>query len=112
MKHVLLAIVAVLLTSCSTSPTIQPQKIVTVVKPVPVVPTPPSVPECELLVRQLTPLSAENPGLVGQAYKHDMLCLITRDQQMRQILAVYTELSKKSDLTTQQINEAFAAINK
>jgi hypothetical protein len=110
MKKLILPLLVALLAGCSTVPVTPIQKVVVVDKPIPVVPPPPVVPPCDLLVKKLTAADAKTPGLVGEAYKHDMLCLITRNNQQAHILDVYTQLSKKADLSTIEINQAFTKL--
>lgn len=101
-KVILVSACAAILVGCGT-----PQiKIVTVDKPIPVIPSPPKVPECTYLVDALTPETA-TPGDVGEAYKHDMTCLRATNSMFRQIVNAYKEAADSTAPIVEEITKAF-----
>lgn len=97
---------AVLVAGCACDPVIKTE-IVTVNKPIPFIPPPPEVPQCDFMVDKLTPADAKNPGKVGQAYVHDMTCLRARNNIDNVILDQYAIGSVKFDEAKKRIDELY-----
>lgn len=101
--------VSVLLAGCGT--TVIKKEIVTVDKPVPFIPAPPSVPPCVSQVDKLVPEDAKDPGKVGQAYKYDMVCYRQRIRILELILDQYKAGSQNFDKINEEITALYAKIN-
>lgn len=96
--------VALVLVGCSSTPIVKTQ-IVTVDKPIAIIPKPPVVPKCDFLVDTLVTLDVGDPGKIGQYYKHDMLCLRKTNQLYQLILDQYNQSSQNFDTINEQINK-------
>lgn len=86
--------------------------VIVVDKPFPACPKPPETASYDLWVDQLTDADINDPGKVGQAYKHDMLYLRQRIIVDQQILDQYNKTSVNYDQTKQQIDKAYESLNK
>lgn len=80
-------------------------EIVYVSKPVMYVPPPPKLPQVELQVDKLKTTDRNDPGLVGQAYKHDTAYLRSYKKTCDATLAVYEQSSGNFDSVNKMIDE-------
>lgn len=99
-----------LVTGCGFMPIVR-TKVVTVNKPVLVIPTPPKVPKVEYEVDKLTPEDAKQPGKVGQAYVHDMTYLRAVVPIYESILAQYAASSVEFSDVNKKIQELYSQID-
>lgn len=106
MKTILTIMMIFLTMGCS----VRPVEIVTIDKPIPVCPVPPPVPEYEYWVDDLTSNDFNDPGKVGQAYKHDMIYLRKRVEIDNMILEQYRTVSENYDEAEKTINNAFRGL--
>lgn len=110
MKTILILLAAsVLLAGCNTTPVIKTE-IVTVNKPIPFIPPPPTVPTIVYEVDKLSPTDNVFPGKVGQAYVHDMTFLRKRIEiddlifdQYRKGSAEFAEIEKRIHQLYQEV---------
>lgn len=102
-KTLIACIVAVLLVGCGT----QQIKLVPVDKPIPIIPVPPTVPQCDYMVDKLTPADATEFGKVGEAYRYDMTCARATNSMLRQIVNAYKEAATATKPVLDEINAAF-----
>lgn len=109
MKIIASLCIALALTGCACDPVVKTE-IVTVNKPIPFIPTPPTVPKCEYLVDQLTPADAKTPGRVGQAYVHDMACLRSVNEIQSMIIDQYRKGSISFEEASKRINDMYRQV--
>ena len=102
-KTLIACVVAVLLAGCGTNQI----KLVPVDKPIPIIPVPPVVPQCDYMVDKLTPADATDPGKVGEAYRYDMTCARATNSMLRQIVNAYKEAATATKPVLDEINAAF-----
>lgn len=109
MKNALIATaiaVTLALSGCAFDQKIVIQKeIVTVDKPIPFVPKPPTVPPFVSQVDQLTMADAIDPGKVGIAYKYDMT-------QLRALISIYKMILDQYNMSSQDFDKINAEIDK
>ena len=103
-KYLITLIAAVSLVGCGT----QQIKLVPVDKPIPIIPVPPAVPQCDYMVDKLTPTDAAEPGKVGEAYRYDMTCARATNSMLRQIVNAYKEAATATNPVLDEINAAFS----
>lgn len=85
-------------------------EIVTVNKPVPFIPPPPTVPKFESQVDKLTLDDANDPGKVGQAYKYDMTALRNLVKIYQMILDTYSAGAQNFDQVNKEIDQLFKGL--
>lgn len=112
MKSIIAAICAsTVLIGCACDPVIKTQ-VVTVNKPIPFIPSPPTVPTLkEYETSKLTREHQHVPGVVGQAYVHDMTFLRKRIEIDDLILEQYRKGSVDFKQIEAKINELYKDIN-
>lgn len=107
-KTLIACAIAALLAGCGT----QHIKVVTVDKPIPMIPAPPMVPECDYKVDKLTDADATNYGTVGEAYKYDMTCARATNSMLRQIIKAYKDAAESAKPVVDEINAAFGKMQR
>jgi hypothetical protein len=95
MKY-LLPFVLLSMVGCSSMPS--PVEIVYVDKPILTSPKPPTLPAFNSQVDKLTSADAKTPGVVGVAYKADMITLRAIENICRQTFAEYETLPQPTDV--------------
>lgn len=111
MKLVVMIGAAALLLGCTT-PQTPKVEIVTVDKPIPIIPKPPKVPSFISRVDQLTLADLSDPGKVGQAYKYDTMQLRQLLKIHEQILIQYEQSSDSFDDLKSEIDKMYSDITK
>lgn len=107
MKKLIIAMALSMSFGCSMQ-----KEMVPVDKPFPACPKPPVTATYDMWVDQLTDADLNDPGKVGQAYKHDMIYLRKRIAIDQQILEQYDKTSTNYDQAKQQIDKAYESLNK
>ena len=107
MKSLNILLLSACLVGCAATPT-APTNIVTVDKPIAVVPKPPEVPAFVSQVDTLTQADIKDPGKVGQAYRYDITMLRSLVKIYQLILAQYTTSSYQFDTIEAEINSLFS----
>lgn len=108
MKKLFCLLIVTILVGCASTPTPE-VRIVTVDKPIPMCPIPPTIPTIEYEVDKLTNLDKVDPGKVGQAYKYDMLYLRNAVRLYQMILDEYKKTSGNFDQVKLEIDKVFKA---
>ncbi len=107
-KTLIACMIAALVAGCGT----QQIKVVTVDKPIPMIPIPPEVPQCDYQVDKLTAADATNYGKVGEAYKYDMTCERATNHMLRQVVKAYKEAAEAAKPVIDEINASFLKMQK
>ena len=107
-KFVLAFLTITILSGCDT---IIKQVPVAVDKPYPACPKPPELPVYDLWVDNLTSADLNDPGKVGQAYKHDMMYLRQRIRDDQMVLDQYTQTSQQFEEVKKHIDDAYSKIS-
>ena len=107
MKLTNILLLAACLVGCASAP-VAPTNVVTVDKPIAVVPKPPEVPVFASQVDALTPADIKDPGKVGQAYRYDVTMLRSLVKIYQMILAQYTTSSYQFEAIEAEINNLFS----
>lgn len=111
MRFLAALFIALILTGCANKVVVQ-KEIVTVDRPVPFVPPPPTVPKIDSQVEKLTDADISDPGKVAQAYKYDITALRGLVSIHEAILQQYKASSQNFDQVNAQIKQLFDQINK
>ena len=101
-KTLIVCVLAAMLSACA-----HDIKLVPVDKPIPIIPVPPVVPQCDYMVDKLTADDAKIPGKVGEAYKYDMTCARATNSMLRQIVNAYKEAALATKPVVDEITAAF-----
>lgn len=107
MKLLNVLLLSACLVGCASTPT-APTNVVTVDKPIAVVPKPPAVPTFASQVDALTQADVKDPGKVGQAYRYDITMLRSLVKIYQLILAQYTASSYQFEAIEAEINNLFS----
>lgn len=109
MKYTVAITLLLLLVGCSTPKVATIKTEVQYVdKPIFICPAPPLVPTTQLLVDNLTDDDINDPGKVGQAYKHDMLYLRQTNEILRKIIEQYAATSTNFEQVRAEIDKLSA----
>lgn len=98
-----------LLVGCNSTPVIKTE-IVTVNKPIPFIPPPPTVPTISYEVDKLSPTDKNLPGKVGQAYVYDMTFLRKRIEIDDLIFEQYRKGSAEFAAIEQRIHQLYQEV--
>jgi hypothetical protein len=110
MKTILTLIVATgVLVGCTCTPVIKTE-IVTVNKPIPFIPPPPTVPTIQYKVDELSVTDNALPGKVGQAYVYDMTFLRKRIEIDDLIFEQYRNGSAEFKDIEQKIHDLYSGV--
>lgn len=109
MKLIIVMCASLVLIGCDTTPVIKTE-IVTINKPIPFIPKPPTVPTIEYQVDQLTFNDFANPGKVGQAYVYDMTFLRKRIEIDDMIFEQYRSGSAQFEEIEKHIQELYSGV--
>lgn len=108
-KYLVTLLLLAFLAGCQTLPA--KKEIVYVDKPVAFVPKPPVVPKFQSEVDKLVPADINDPGKVGQAYKHDIVMLRSLQAIYEMILEQYRASSQNFEKINGEIDSLIKKIN-